>query len=219
MSYVSTNDLIRRALNAGTVLPAFNIPYLPMVEPVVRALRDCNSVGLVMAARLEWIKFETESPEALKAEYDKYKLPGHTRLHLDHVPVIDEDNLRVDYLDDIRRALDAGYESVMVDGSRLPLDENIACTKSVVELAHAAGVPGEARNTMARLSVVIDELIEEYALDAIAFRCWLELEKQRKLQAIGQAGYRHHVSLAFGHHADAVREAFTRYLNYEMEDL
>jgi ketose-bisphosphate aldolase len=144
MSFVSTNELVRRALNSGTVVPAFNIPYLPMVEPVVRALRDCNSVGLVMAARLEWIKFETGSPEALQAEYDKYKLPGHTRLHLDHIPVIDEDNLRVDYLDDIRRALDVGYESVMVDGSRLPLGENIACTKAVVELAHAAGVPVEA---------------------------------------------------------------------------
>jgi L-fucose isomerase-like protein len=42
---------------------------------------------------------------------------------------------------------------------------------------------------------------------------------QRKLQAIGQAGYRHHVSLTFGHHAAAVREAFTRYLRYDVQDL
>lgn len=144
MPYASTQQLVERACKAGVVIPAFNIPYLPMVEPVVKALKDTNSFGLVMAARLEWEKFETGSLEALQAEYEKFKLSGHTRLHLDHVPVIDEDNLRVNYLEIIQRAVDAGYESVMVDGSRLPLAENIACTKEVVDLAHAAGVPVEA---------------------------------------------------------------------------
>lgn len=144
MSYVSTQQLIEQACRAGTVIPAFNIPYLPMVEPVIRALKDTNSFGLVMAARLEWEKFETGSLEALLEEYRKFQLPNHTRLHLDHVPVVDEDDLRVDYMEIIKRAIDAGYESVMVDGSRLSLDENIACTKEVVEFAHAAGIPVEA---------------------------------------------------------------------------
>ena len=143
-SPASTRTLVQRACRAGTVIPAFNIPYLPMVEPVVRAIEDTNSVGLIMAARLEWEKFETGSLESLRDEYRKHALPEHTRLHLDHIPVIDEDDLRVDYLDIIRRAIDAGYESVMIDGSRLPLDENIACTREVVEIAHAAGIPVEA---------------------------------------------------------------------------
>jgi ketose-bisphosphate aldolase len=144
MPYVSTQQLMERARRAGTVIPAFNIPYLPMVSPVVRAIRDTNSVGLVMAARLEWVKFGTGSLEALRDEYEKHKLPAHTRLHLDHIPVIDEDDRRVDYLEIIRRGVEAGYESVMVDGSRLPLEENIACTREVVDLAHAAGIPVEA---------------------------------------------------------------------------
>ncbi len=144
MSYISTQQIVQRACQAGTVIPAFNIPYLPMVEPVVKAIKDCNSFGMIVVARLEWVKFESQSLEAVRDEYEKFKLPGHTRLHLDHVPVIDEDDLRVDYVDDIRRAIDAGYESVMVDGSRLPLDENIACTKEIVGLAHAAGIPVEA---------------------------------------------------------------------------
>jgi L-fucose isomerase-like protein len=42
---------------------------------------------------------------------------------------------------------------------------------------------------------------------------------QDKLQAIGYGGYRHHVSVTFGHVKDAVREAFVRYLGYEVEDL
>jgi ketose-bisphosphate aldolase len=82
--------------------------------------------------------------EAIRDEYERVKDLHHTRLHLDHVPVIDEDGLRVDYLEIIDRAVRAGYDSVMVDGSRLPLDGNIACTKEIVEMAHAAGIPVEA---------------------------------------------------------------------------
>lgn len=144
MSYVSTQQLIERACKSGIAIPAFNIPYLPMVEPVVKAIQDTNSVGLVTAARLEWEKFETGSLEALRDEYEKFKHPNHTRLHLDHVPVVDEDDLHVDFMEIIKRAVDAGYESVMVDGSRLTLEENISCTRKVVDLAHAAGVAVEA---------------------------------------------------------------------------
>lgn len=144
MPYASTQQLIQRACQSGVVIPAFNIPYLPMVEPVVNALKDCNSFGMLVVARLEWEKFESRSLEAVRDEYEKFKLPGHTRLHLDHVPVIDEDDLRVDYAEIIGRAIKAGYESVMVDGSRLPLAENIACTRDIVTLAHAAGIPVEA---------------------------------------------------------------------------
>ena len=144
MPSASIAQLMLRARRSGIVIPAFNIPYLPMVEPVVRALKDCNSFGLVMVARLEWEKFESGSLEAVRDEYARFSLPGHTRLHLDHVPVIDEDGLRVDYAGIIRRAIDAGYESVMVDGSRLPFSENAACTRTVVDMAHAAGIPVEA---------------------------------------------------------------------------
>ena len=141
---LGTADLVHRALKTGTVIPGFNIPYLPMMEPVVRALRDTNSFGLIMVARLEWVKFESGSLEAIRDEYERVKDLDHTRLHLDHVPVIDEDDLRVDYKEIVERAVRAGYGSVMVDGSRLPLEGNIDCTKAVVEIAHAAGIPAEA---------------------------------------------------------------------------
>jgi ketose-bisphosphate aldolase len=141
---LGTGDLVYRALKTGTVIPGFNIPYLPMMEPVVRALRDTNSFGLIMVARLEWLKFESGSLEAIRDEYERVKDLNHTRLHLDHVPVIDEDDLRVDYQEIIDRAIRTGYGSVMVDGSRLPLDGNIDCTKEVVKMAHDAGIPVEA---------------------------------------------------------------------------
>lgn len=144
MSKPSTREVVAKAWRSGLVVPGFNIPYLPMMGPVVRALRDCNSVGLIMVARLEWEKFESGSLKAIRDEYEKVKDENHTRLHLDHVPVIDEDNLQVDYMAIIAEALELGYESVMVDGSRLSLADNIAATKAIAQLAHEHKVPAEA---------------------------------------------------------------------------
>jgi fructose/tagatose bisphosphate aldolase len=58
--------------------------------------------------------------------------------------VIDEDQQRVDYMPLIERAIAAGYQSVMVDGSRLPLEDNIRAARQVAERAHRAGIPCEA---------------------------------------------------------------------------
>src|SRR5690606_9183044 len=58
--------------------------------------------------------------------------------------VIDEDQEPVDYLAIVNEALRLGFDSVMVDGSRLRLEENIAATRQVAERAHRAGVPCEA---------------------------------------------------------------------------
>lgn len=132
------------AWKAGTVVPAFNVPHLPMMRPIVRAVADQRSFALIEVARLEFIKFKAESPRRIYEEYDRLRDPAHVRLHLDHVPVIDEDNQAVDYLALIREALALGYESVMVDGSRLTLEENIRATRDVAVLAHASGVPCEA---------------------------------------------------------------------------
>ncbi len=140
----STSELIQNAWKAGTVIPGFNIPYIPMMEPVVRALQDTNSFGLIMVARLEWIKFESRSLKAIRDEYLRVKDENHTRLHLDHVPVIDEDDKRVDFVKIIEEAISLGYGSVMIDGSRLSLEENIQCTRIISDIAHASGIPVES---------------------------------------------------------------------------
>jgi len=139
-----TAEIIKNAYQAGIAIPAFNAPYLPMVEPVVRAVVDQNCFALIETARLEWIKFESQGPAAVLEAFMRWNKPEYVRLHLDHIPVIDEDNQRVDYLSIIREAIDLGYQSVMVDGSRLDLDENIEATRQVVDMAHAAGIPCEA---------------------------------------------------------------------------
>ena len=138
-----TKEIMSTAWKSHTVIPSFNIPYLPMMNPVVRALRDTQCFGLIAVARLEWEKFEADSLRAIYDEYQRVRDEKYTRLHLDHVPVIDEDNKLVDYFKIISEAVNMGYESVMVDGSRLPLAENIAATRKVADMAHKAGIPVE----------------------------------------------------------------------------
>ena len=125
-------------------IPALNVPYLPIMASMVRALRDTDTFGFIEVARPEWEKFEAVSIAAIREEYERVKDENFTRLHLDHVPVIDEDHVEVDYISIIEEAIGLGYDSVMVDGSRLSLDDNIAATAKVVERAHAAGIPVEA---------------------------------------------------------------------------
>ena len=140
----STADVMRSANRQGLVIPAFNVPYLPMVEPVIRAIVDQDCFALVEVARLEWIKFEAVSLAAAMEEFLKWSNPDHVRIHLDHVPVIDEDDLQVDYVSIIEEGIRLGYQSVMVDGSRLDLEGNTQATRRVAEMAHEAGIPCEA---------------------------------------------------------------------------
>lgn len=141
---LTSADILKNAAREGVVVPAFNVPYLPMIEPIIRAVVDQDCFALIEVARLEFFKFESGSLAAVLEEFTRWNQPDYVRLHLDHVPVIDEDNLRVDYLAMIREAIELGYQSVMVDGSRLSLEENIAATRQVAELAHRAGIPCEA---------------------------------------------------------------------------
>lgn len=141
---MNASETVRRALDNHTIIPAFNIPHLPMAKAVIQAVIDEDSVAMVQVARLEWEKFEAKSLEAVAEEYFRYCDPAYTLLHLDHVPVIDEDQKRVDYMPILDRAVKAGFQSLMVDGSRLSLGENITVTAEVASFAHANGVACEA---------------------------------------------------------------------------
>jgi ketose-bisphosphate aldolase len=142
--YLNSGTILSKAWKKEIVIPGFNIPYIPMMEPVIRALNETGTFGFIMVARLEWIKFRSGSMKAIHDEYNKLKNSRYTRLHLDHIPVIDEDNLRTDFIGIITEALELGFDSVMIDGSRLSLEENIEKTRQVVEMSHKSGIPVEA---------------------------------------------------------------------------
>jgi len=60
-------------------------------------------------------------------------------------------------------------------------EEFKARSKFLPEYANCSNVPAPAQDTMARLSVVLDDIIAEYRMDAISFRCWIEMEKELKI--------------------------------------
>ena len=66
-----TAELVRRAAAAGVAVPALNVPYLPMMAPIVQALRDKQAFGLIQVARLEWEKFGAGSLWAVRQEYER----------------------------------------------------------------------------------------------------------------------------------------------------
>ena len=140
---LSLKKIMRRAYERHVAVPAFNIPYLPMVKPVAETLKKLGSFALIQVALVEIKRFGSRSFTAVAEEYRRHEDRGYMRLHQDHVPVIDEDYTPVDWRPYTREALAAGFDSVMIDGSRLPLEENIAATKAVVAMAHP-DVPVEA---------------------------------------------------------------------------
>jgi ketose-bisphosphate aldolase len=144
LSDMPLSDLMRRAAERHVLVPAFNVAHLPMVEPIIATVAELKAFALVEVARPDVAKFGAGSFAAVAAEYQRLANRNVTRLHLDHVPVIDEDGERVEWEALIREALDLDYDSVMIDGSRLPLADNIAATKSVADVAHALGRPVEA---------------------------------------------------------------------------
>ncbi len=139
-----SKEIMQKANDLGVIIPAFNVAHLPMTEPIIRATRDQDSFALVEVSRVDWEKMGAQSYAAVYKEYMKFEDRNHVRLHLDHVPAIDEDGNKVDYRAIIEDALSMGYQSAMIDGSRLSLDDNIRVTAEVAELARKAGVPCEA---------------------------------------------------------------------------
>jgi len=122
------------------LIPAFNVAYLPMVEAIMEALRETETFALLEVSRPDITRFGAKSFQAVKEEYERFGDLAFSRLHQDHVPVIDEEGEKVDWKSLIEEALSLGYHSVMIDGSRLPLDENIRVTRETVIISHRRGV-------------------------------------------------------------------------------
>jgi len=137
-------DIFHAACADHWLIPAFNIAYLPMVEPICQTLREFDCFALIEVARPDIERFGAQSLEAVAAEYARCADERYVALHVDHVPVIDEEGQRVQWREMVREGIECGYHSVMIDGCRLPLDENIAVTQQVVEMAGAYQVPVEA---------------------------------------------------------------------------
>lgn len=133
MALVNTDKMLKKALENGYAVPAFNVCNMETVQAVAEVAGEKNvpviisvSEGAGKYAGFEYIR-------AIVEEASKH-YPNDIALHLDHGKSVDV----------CKKAIDAGFTSVMFDGSALPFNENIAETKKVVEYAHSKNVTVEA---------------------------------------------------------------------------
>ena len=140
---LSLRELMRRAYQRQVLVPAFNAAHPEMVEPIAEAVQAAGSFALVEVARPDIERFGAESYAAVKQAFDRVADRGHLRLHQDHVPVVDEEGQQVEYRALLEEALALGYDSVMIDASRLEFADNVRVTAEVVALAHPVPVEAE----------------------------------------------------------------------------
>ena len=130
---VSIKEMLENAKKEHYAIPAFDVSNYEMMRAVLDVCEEERSPALLMGLEAD---FEGKGRELLaamiKSASDFYKIP--VCFHLDHAT----------NLDSIKAAINAGFSSVMFDGSELPFEENAIKTAEVVKYAHALGITVEA---------------------------------------------------------------------------
>lgn len=145
---VTNRDLLLAARQEAYAVGAFNISNLENLLAVVEAAAEEKSPVIIAVtpssiqyAGLNYIK------GMVKTASESTSVP--MSLHLDH----GED------METVSKCLEAGFTSVMIDGSHLKFKENVALTKRVVDLAHPRGVSVEAE--LGKLAGMEETKVEE----------------------------------------------------------
>ncbi len=124
-----------RANRNGYALGSFSPRNTVLISAVVRAAQKKNAPVLVQISSNELKWFSLTAKEFAQAFYQAVEgVTVPVVLHLDHT--YDPET--------VFEAIEAGFQSVMIDGSKLPYEENIALTRKVVEYAHDRDVAVEA---------------------------------------------------------------------------
>lgn len=129
----SLKEVLAWAEERGCAIGSFNTPAFENLDAIISAAESVGTPVIIAHAQVheaDGVRLEKFGPLMVKAAQEA-KVP--VCVHLDH----GEDP---DYL---RRAMDMGFTSVMIDASAKPYEENAATTKAVVEEAHARGVDVE----------------------------------------------------------------------------
>lgn len=132
MALVNPLKFIEAAQKKGVAIASFNIHNMETIQAVVEGAAEerapviiQTTPGTLRHAGIPYIA------ACCKTASDLYDIP--IALHVDHCPSYET----------IVKCIQAGYTSIMIDGSKLPYDENVALVKKVAELCHAAGVAVE----------------------------------------------------------------------------
>ena len=154
LGLVNTRDMFARAINGGYAVPAFNFNNLEQLQAIIKASSELRSPVILQVskgarnyANQTLLRYMAEGAVA----YAKELGCEHPEivLHLDHG----------DSFELCKSCVDMGLSSVMIDGSSLPYDENVALTKKVVDYAHQYDVTVEGE--LGVLAGVEDEVVAE----------------------------------------------------------
>ena len=135
---VNTRDMFAKAIKGGYAIPAFNFNNMEQMQAIIMACVEAKSPVILQVSKGAR---QYANPNILRnmargaVEYaHELGCDIPIVLHLDHGP-----NFEV-----CKDCIDNGFSSVMIDGSALPYDENVAVTKKVVDYAHEHDVTVEA---------------------------------------------------------------------------
>ena len=142
---VGTNEMFKKALEGGYAIGAYNVNNMEILQGIAEAAEETQSpIILQVSAGARKYANQTYLLKLVEAALATTTVP--IALHLDH---------GADF-EICKACIDGGFSSVMIDGSRFPLEENIALTKKVVEYAHERGVSVEAE--LGKLAGVEDDV-------------------------------------------------------------
>jgi len=129
----STLEILREAHCGGYAVGAFEVWNLESVRAVIAAAEAENLPVILQAGPLEIAYAGIEEIASIASRaIEKARVPAV--LHLDHGNSYEQ----------VLSAIEAGFDSVMLDASHLPYEQNVALTKKVVQAAHEAGLTAEA---------------------------------------------------------------------------
>ena len=145
MPLVTTTEMFKRSMKEHYAIGAFNINNMEFIQAITEAANEAKSPVILQvsssAIKYAGINYLLKMVEAAVEETD---IP--IALHLDHGPDFET----------CKMCIDAGFTSVMIDGSKYDFEENVALTKKVVDYAHSKGVVVEAE--LGKLAGVEDDV-------------------------------------------------------------
>ena len=155
LGLVNTREMFAKAVKGGYAIPAFNFNNMEQLQAIIKAAAETKSPVILQVSKGAR---QYANPILLRymaqgaVEYAKslgWAQPQIV-LHLDHG----------DTFETCKDCIDSGFSSVMIDGSHLPYEENIALAKKVVEYAHQFDVTVEAE--LGVLAGIEDDVVAEH---------------------------------------------------------
>ena len=145
MALVTTKEMFERSMKEHFAIGAFNVNNMEFIQAIVDAAAEENS-PVILQASSSAIKYARINylMKMVEAAVESTNIP--IAMHLDHGPDFET----------CKKCIDAGFTSVMFDGSKYDFEENIRLTKEVVDYAHSKGVVVEAE--LGKLAGIEDDV-------------------------------------------------------------